>query len=83
VDENFRVDQAAGVVISKDGKSVSHTTEHATGMTDNPMSDDEILAKFQDNVEPVLGAEKAQKIRDMVWGLDGVSDVGELVKLCA
>jgi hypothetical protein len=52
-------------------------------MTDNPMSDDEILAKFQDNVEPVLGAEKAQKIRDMVWGLDGVSDVGELVKLCA
>jgi len=83
VDENFRVDQAAAVVTAKDGTRVEHRTEHATGMVDNPMSDAQIETKFFDNAEPIVGAEKAKAIREMVWSLESVSDVGDLVKLCA
>ena len=83
VDENFRVDQAAAVVIGKDGTRMGHKTEHATGMVDNPMSDAQIETKFFDNAEPSVGAEKAKEIREMVWGLENVSDIGALVRLCA
>lgn len=83
VDENFRIDQAAAMVVGKDGTRMEHKTEHATGMVDNPMSDAQIETKFFDNAEPSVGAEKAKEIREMVWGLENVSDIGALVRLCA
>jgi 2-methylcitrate dehydratase PrpD len=83
VDEDFRVDQARAVVTATDGRTAEHMVEHATGMVDNPMSDDAILAKFHDNAEPIVGAERAKAIRETVWRLEEVADVGELVGLCA
>ena len=83
VDENFRIDQAAAMVMGKDGTRMEHKTEHATGMVDNPMSDAQIETKFFDNAEPSVGAEKAKEIREMVWGLENVLDIGALVRLCA
>ncbi|MBE89726.1 MAG: hypothetical protein CMM76_09850 [Rhodospirillaceae bacterium] len=82
VDEKFRVDQAAAVVIGKDGTRFEYKTEHATGMVDNPMSDEQIETKFFDNAESIVGAEKAKEIREMVWELESVSDVGALMRLC-
>ena len=83
VDENFRIDQAAAMVVGKDGTRMEHKTEHATGMVDNPMSDAQIETKFFGNAEPSVGAEKAKEIREMVWGLENVLDIGALVRLCA
>jgi 2-methylcitrate dehydratase PrpD len=82
-DENLEVDQARGVVTSNSGETFEFITEHATGTTDCPMSDDVIKAKFRANVEPVVGADRAAQICDMVWKLDEVGDLGELTQLCA
>ena len=82
VDESLRSDQAEAVVIV-DG--VRHRTfiEHASGTTDNPMSDAEIEAKFLANAEPVIGHDRARHVRDRVHGLDQLADVRELIQLCA
>jgi 2-methylcitrate dehydratase PrpD len=83
IDDRLRNDQAHGVLTSTTGETYAVATEHATGTAENPMSDAAIEAKFRDNADPVIGAARAQAIRDMVWGLESVSDVGALVRLCA
>jgi 2-methylcitrate dehydratase PrpD len=80
-DESLRSDQAEAVVIV-DG--VRHRTfvEHASGTADNPMSDLEIEAKFLANAEPVIGHDRARRVRDLINGLDGLPDVRQLIRLC-
>ncbi|HAA90984.1 MAG TPA: 2-methylcitrate dehydratase [Rhodospirillaceae bacterium] len=80
-DENLRLDQAIGTVTAKDGKTATHTTEHATGMIDNPMSDDQIVAKFLDNAAPAVGEETAAEIKEMVWELEKADNLVKLMKL--
>jgi hypothetical protein len=62
---------------------VRHRTfvEHASGTADNPMSDLEIEAKFLANAEPVIGHNRARRVRDLVNGLDGLPDVRQLILL--
>ncbi|HEX7233408.1 MAG TPA: MmgE/PrpD family protein [Candidatus Binatia bacterium] len=82
VDESLRSDQAEAVAIV-DG--VRHRTfiEHASGTADNPMSNPEIEAKFLANAEPIIGHDRARRVRDLVHGLDQLADVRELIQLCA
>jgi hypothetical protein len=56
---------------------------HASGTVDNPMSDDAMERKFRANAEPVIGRANAQKVRDVVWGLEKLADVRELTALLA
>jgi 2-methylcitrate dehydratase PrpD len=82
-DDNLEADQARGVVTSNSGETFEFVTEHATGTTDCPMSDEVIKVKFMANAEPIVGAERAGQICDMVWKSDEVGDLAELTKLCA
>jgi 2-methylcitrate dehydratase PrpD len=82
-DDNLEADQARGVVTSNSGETFEFVTEHATGTTDCPMSDEVINVKFMANAEPIVGAERAGQICDMVWKSDEVGDLAELTKLCA
>lgn len=77
---SLRLDQAIGTVTAKDGKTATHTTEHATGMIDNPMSDDQIVAKFLDNAAPAVGEETAAEIKEMVWELEKADNLVKLMK---
>ena len=47
------------------------------------MSDAEIEAKFLANAEPVIGPDRARRVRDLVQRLDRLADVRELSQLCA
>ncbi len=81
VDESLRKDQAtASVVVA--GEKRQSTIEHASGTVDNPMSDGAIEAKFMANAEPVIGLERAQRVRDLVWSLEGRTDMRDLTALC-
>jgi 2-methylcitrate dehydratase PrpD len=82
IDESLRNDQAEAV-ISVGGVRHRAFIEHATGTADNPMEDAMLEAKFIANAEPVIGRERAQQVRDLVWSLDRLSDVRELIQLCA
>ena len=47
------------------------------------MSDTAIEAKFLANATPVIGAERAERARDLVWSLDKQPDVRDLIGLLA
>jgi hypothetical protein len=47
------------------------------------MSEMALDAKFMANAEPVIGRDRAQRVRDLVRGLDRLADVRELIGLCA
>jgi 2-methylcitrate dehydratase PrpD len=81
--QSFRLDQAAAIVRTRDGATHESQIAHATGTVDNPMSDQALLEKFTGNVAPVVGADRAQRIHDIVWTLDTLGDIGELVRACA
>jgi 2-methylcitrate dehydratase PrpD len=82
IDESLGNDQAEAVVIT-DGARHRAFIEHASGTADNPMSEAALEAKFMANAEPVIGPDRTQQVRELVRELDRLTDVSELVRLCA
>jgi 2-methylcitrate dehydratase PrpD len=80
-DKSLGIDQAEAV-ITVDGSRHRTFIEHATGTVANPMSEMALDAKFMANAEPVIGRDRAQRVRDLVRGLDRLADVRELIGLC-
>ena len=69
------------VVRMKDGRTYEETVASARGTAHNPATDRDLEAKFHDNVSGVLPQDRADAVRDAVWGLEDLSDVGELAAL--
>jgi len=81
-DETLRRDEAHAAIIAGGKPHTAHVA-HASGTADNPMNDAAIEAKFLANATPVIGAERARKACDLVWSLNKVADVRELIVLLA
>ena len=64
-----------------DGGSVETHIEHATGSPENPLTDDDLEAKFRTLVEPVLGPEPARRLLEAAWNIDEAPDVRGLLAL--
>jgi 2-methylcitrate dehydratase PrpD len=62
-----------------DGRSVTHRVDANLGTPDNPMSDDDLAAKFTDNAAPRFGADGAARLLDALWRADTADDFAELV----
>jgi 2-methylcitrate dehydratase PrpD len=82
-DDSLEKDQARATVVLASGARREAMVGHASGTIANPMSDAAIDAKFTANAESVIGAERTQKLRDLVWRIETLPDVGELTALCA
>jgi 2-methylcitrate dehydratase PrpD len=65
----------------EDGTQHVSQVDHPKGSIQNPMDDDELRAKFDSLVHPVLGAGRASEIAAMVRGIEDVADVGQLMQL--
>jgi 2-methylcitrate dehydratase PrpD len=81
-DESLRTDEAWATVVAGNMREEVHIP-HASGTVDNPMSDAAIEAKFIANATPALGADRARRAADLVWSLEKVADVRELLALVA
>jgi 2-methylcitrate dehydratase PrpD len=82
-DESFRKDQAQATLVTAAGERIETQVAHASGTVDNPMSDSAIENKSLANAIAVVGDERARQIAATAWRLDSLSDVRELVSLCA
>ncbi|WP_454691872.1 MmgE/PrpD family protein [Achromobacter aloeverae] len=80
VDEGLRRDQAWASV-RRAGEVFETLVEHATGTTDNPMSDAAIEAKFRANAEGARDAAQAAAIARATWTFEQLADVREFVAL--
>jgi 2-methylcitrate dehydratase PrpD len=75
--------QFKGVVIveMKDGRRFEEIEEHNRGSRINPMSSDELIGKFRENVDGVLADDKAKQIVDAVLSLEKAADASAFVQL--
>jgi 2-methylcitrate dehydratase PrpD len=81
-DDTLRKDEAYATITAAGKRREIHIA-HASGTADNPMSDAAIEAKFLSNATPVIGRERAERARDVVWSLETQPDMRELVALLA
>jgi 2-methylcitrate dehydratase PrpD len=81
-DDTLRADEAYATVTAGGTRHEVHIP-HASGTAANPMSDAAIEAKFIANATPAIGAERARRAAELVWSLDKLKDVRELIALLA
>jgi 2-methylcitrate dehydratase PrpD len=78
-DPGLRQDEARLEIVGSSGRRFSVHVEHALGSESNPMSDEQLTAKFRRNVEPVLG-DRVDALLDVLWSIDE-RKVAELLAL--
>lgn len=66
-----------------DGAIYRSQVDYPKGSIQNPMSDDELRAKFDSLATPVLGAERAAQVAEQVANIEACADVGALMRLLA
>jgi 2-methylcitrate dehydratase PrpD len=66
-----------------DGKRVQYTATIQKGHAKNPLTEEEVLAKFRDNVKQAISRERGNEIIACVRSLETVSNVRELTRLLA
>lgn len=65
-------------VTLNDGTTLTERVEDVRGTTENPMPRDEVVAKAQDLMADVLGADKTKRLIDAILDLENVKDVRTL-----
>ncbi len=81
-DKVFPKKRSASVEIkTKGGKSYSSQVDYPRGAPENPMTDEEIEAKFRGMASKLMGEKQIQQIFDTCYNLEKIKDVGQLMKL--
>lgn len=65
-------------VTTTDGRTLEETVTNRKGSPENPLSADEVEAKYFALTSNILGEDKAKKVRDMVFALDRTDEVETL-----
>ena len=68
-------------ITTTDGAAYEDQVDHAKGSPENPMSDDEIVAKFRANAAGVLTPEQQAQVIEATWALEDFADIGEYMQL--
>jgi 2-methylcitrate dehydratase len=66
-----------------DGTVVRGEARPFPGHHKNPFSDADLDEKLRENVAPIAGKERAEKLRSLLWSLDKVKSTREFTKLLA
>ena len=69
-------------VTLKDGRILSKRVDYPLGNAKNPVSDDELIGKFNALVIPKIGEGGANKIAELGWKLDQAATVNALMVGC-
>ncbi|PID81459.1 2-methylcitrate dehydratase [bacterium DOLZORAL124_64_63] len=73
--------RAIATIDTNDGRQFVETVDHAKGSPLNPLSDEELIAKFRANSEGVIDTARQDAIIEATWAFDGCGDVGDYLKL--
>ncbi len=68
-------------ITTTDGEVYEEQVDHAKGSPENPMSDDDIVAKFRANAAAVLTPEKQRQVIEATWALEDFADIGDYMQL--
>jgi 2-methylcitrate dehydratase PrpD len=79
VDDDIHEASVDATVHCKDGRVVHVFVKHAIGSMENPMTDARLEGKFDSLVNPILGGDKAEKLKKLCWDLARHENVNVLV----
>lgn len=79
-DESLTKEEATVRIRLRDGRELEQAIQHNKGTPANPMSDDELSAKFVDLASIVLGEPRSRRILDQLWGFDELADIRDLIR---
>jgi 2-methylcitrate dehydratase PrpD len=65
----------------KDGRTIEEVQEHNLGSPENPMSDAQLRAKFDDNSAALLSPAQRDRLAETIARLEQLEDASELVTL--
>ncbi len=66
---------ATVAITTTDGQTFEHHRPTRKGDPDDPLSDEEVSAKFQELAAPVLGTHEAGELERALWDVDALQDV--------
>jgi 2-methylcitrate dehydratase len=69
------------VITMKDGGTQTFQVAYHRGHSRNPMSDDEVAAKYHRLVDPVLPKGRGAELLARLWKLEGMGDCGEIFEM--
>lgn len=75
LDNSIAADEVRLTVTLADGTEIEKHVQHAVGSLEVPMTDEQLTAKFVDQVALVLGKQGAQKASDDAWKIGEAKDV--------
>lgn len=75
------VKRAIATIATNDGREFTETVDHAKGSPENPLGDDELIAKFRANCDGVIDTGRQDEIIEATWNFDRIADVGDWMKL--
>ena len=78
IDPSMAPDAVDAVVILRDGSRLHTHVDHAIGSVAKPMTTDDLIAKFDDLVEPVLGSERGAALRQACLSVDDLAQASAL-----
>lgn len=65
----------------KNGKEYSYKVTEPKGDPKNPMTDEELLAKFRDCTKPTLKASDIEKVIKLILDLEELEDITKLTEI--
>lgn len=68
-------------ITTNDGAIYEEQVDHAKGSPENPMSDDDVVAKFRANAATMLTPEKQRQVIEATWSLEDFADIGDYMQL--
>jgi 2-methylcitrate dehydratase len=68
-------------ITTNDGAVHEEQVDYAKGSPKNPMSDDDIAAKFRANAAAVLTPDKQDQVIEATWSLEDFTDIGDYMRL--
>ena len=82
VDPSLQTDQAQVTAKLITGQEMSVVIEHAGGSPAHPLTDGQLMQKFNGLVEGCMDTAVAQEVREQVYRLETLPDVTRLLRLC-
>ena len=82
-EERLRLNNRSAVVTvaTTDGRRLTRRVQFSKGHPRNPLTDEEMTAKFVQSAEPLLGQSRTKQIAEAVWDLERIAHASMLVKL--
>lgn len=82
VDESIPEESVKAMVTLTNGETEEIYIERATGSVENPMTIDALTIKFNKLVNPILGEQKAEKIKALIMNIENSTNLDELIQNC-